>query len=116
MIHPGLATLKGDWDRSEYAAGYRARLTAIPDFEGAHHCWRVGWEDADTEVLEPARHKQAIAEGGEDDYSDTWGLLFDACGDGRVNGIPFSEERTAPWKEGWIETDINLGVPGLEEQ
>jgi len=108
--------LKGHWDRSEYAAGYRARFTAIPDFEGAHHCWRVGWEDADTEVLELARHNQAIAEGREDDYSDTWGLLFDAGGDARVNGIPFSEERTAPWKEGWIETDINLGVHGLEEQ
>ena len=116
MIHPGLEALKGHWDKEEYAAGYRARLTAIPDFEGAHHCWRVGWEDADTEVLELARHNQAIAEGREDDYSDTWGLLFDAGGDARVNGIPFSEERTAPWKEGWIETDINLGVHGLEEQ
>ena len=48
MIHPGLEALKGHWDKEEYAAGYRARLTAIPDFEGAHHCWRVGWEDADT--------------------------------------------------------------------
>jgi hypothetical protein len=32
-----------------------------------------------------------------------------------VNGISFADERTAPWKEGWIETDINLGVHGLEE-
>ena len=37
MIHPGLEALKGQWDKEEYAAGYRARLTAIPDFEGAHH-------------------------------------------------------------------------------
>ena len=37
-------------------------------------------------------------------------------GDARVNSIPFDESRTAPWKEGWIETDINLGVHGLEEQ
>ena len=44
MIHPGLDALKGQWDKHEYAAGYRARLTAIPDFDGAHHCWRVGWE------------------------------------------------------------------------
>jgi hypothetical protein len=62
----------------------------------------------------PANH--AIAEGREDEYSHTWGLLCDAGGDARVNGIPFSEERTAPWKEGWIETDISLGVHGLEEQ
>ena len=75
----------------------------------------LSWEDADTEMLELARHNHAIAEGREDDYSDTWGLLFDAGGDARVNGIPFAEERTAPWKEGWIETDINLGVHGLEQ-
>ena len=114
MIHPGLEALKGQWDKEEYAAGYRARLTAIPDFEGAHHCWRVGWEDADTEVLEMARHNQAIAEGREDDYSDTLGLLFDAGGDARVNGIAFDDEHTAPWKEGLIEADINLGVHGIE--
>jgi hypothetical protein len=99
MIHPGMEALKGHWDNEEYAAGYRARFTAIPDFEGAHHCWRVGWEDADTEVLELARHNQVIADGREDDYSDTCGLLFDAGSDARVNGIHFSEERTALWKE-----------------
>jgi hypothetical protein len=44
----------------------------------------------------------------------TWSLLFDAGGDARVNGVPFAEERTAPWKEGWIETDVNLGIHGLE--
>jgi hypothetical protein len=66
--------------------------------------------------LELARHNHAIAEGREDDHSDTWGLLCDAGGDARVNGIPFSEERTAPWKEGWSETDISLGVHGLEGQ
>jgi len=51
----------------------------------------------------------------EYDFPGTWGLLFDAGGDARVNGIPFDEGRTAPWKEGWIETDVNLGVHGLEE-
>jgi hypothetical protein len=65
MIHPGLAALNGHWNKDEYAAGYRARLTAIPDFDGAHHCWRVGWEDADTEMLELARHRKALAEGGK---------------------------------------------------
>jgi hypothetical protein len=65
-------------------------------------------------VLELARHNRVIAEGREDDYSDTWSLLFDAGGDTRMNGIPFAEERTAPWKEGWIETDVNLGAHGLE--
>ena len=76
----------------------------------------LSWEDADTEMLELARHNHAIAEGREDDYSNTWSLLFDAGGDARVNGIPFAEERTVPWKEGRIETEINLGVRGLEEQ
>jgi hypothetical protein len=116
MIHPGLEALKGHWDKDEYAAGYQARLTAIPDFDGAHPCWRVGWDDADTEKLELARHNQAIAEGGEDEFPGTRGLLFDAGGDARVKGIPFDEGRTAPWKESWIETDVNLGVHGLEEQ
>jgi hypothetical protein len=114
IIHPGLAALNGHWNKDEYAAGYRARLTAIPDFDGAHHCWRVGWEDADTETLELARHRKALAEGGDDDYPETWGLLFDAGGDARENGIPFDDERTAPWKEGWVETDINLGVHGVK--
>ncbi len=114
MNHPELEALKGHWDKEEYAAGYRARLTAIPDFEGAHHCWRVGWEDADTEMLEHVRHKKVIVEGREDDYPDTWGLLFDVGGDARMNGIAFDGERTAPWKEGWIETDINLGVHEVE--
>jgi hypothetical protein len=112
MIHPELAALNGPWDKYEYAAGYRARLTAIPDFDGAHHCWRASV--GKTEMLELARHRKALAEGREDDYPETWGLLFDAGGDARVNGIPFDDERTATWKEGWIETDINLGVHGVE--
>ena len=108
MIHPGLAALNGHWNKDEYAAGYRARLTAIPDFDGAHHCWRVGY------IYILKLHKKALAEGGEDDYPETWSLLFDAGGDARVNGIPFDDERTAPWKEGWVETDINLGVHGVK--
>jgi hypothetical protein len=35
MIHPGLEALK-QWDPIEYAAGYRARLAAIPVPENAH--------------------------------------------------------------------------------
>jgi hypothetical protein len=34
-----------------------------------------------------ARHKQALADGREDDYPDTWRLLFDAGGDA-VAGFP----------------------------
>src|SRR5258708_5070627 len=66
MIHPGFAALE-KWDTIEYAAGYRARLAAIPDSEIAHHCWRCGWEDADTEALELDRDKRVLATGGEDD-------------------------------------------------
>jgi 5-methylcytosine-specific restriction endonuclease McrA len=64
MIHPGLAALE-KWEPIEYAAGYRARLAAIPDSEIAHHCWRCGWEDADTEALELDRHKRVLADGGK---------------------------------------------------
>jgi hypothetical protein len=84
MIHPGLAALE-KWEPIEYPAGYRARLAAIPDSEIAHHCWRCGWEDADTEALELERHKRVLAEGREDDYAETWGLLFGAGGDARAN-------------------------------
>jgi hypothetical protein len=73
MIHPGLAALD-KWEPIEYAAGYRARIAAIPDSEIAHHCWRCGWEDADTEALELDRHRRVLAEGGEDHYAETWGL------------------------------------------
>jgi hypothetical protein len=47
-------------------------------------------------MLESGRHKRVIAEGREDDYPETWALLFDAGGDARVNGIPFDEDRTEP--------------------
>jgi hypothetical protein len=53
--------------------------------------------------------------GGEDDYAETWGLLFDAGGDARANGVPFDECRTQPWKEGWIAADINVGLAGFED-
>ena len=53
MIHSELAELK-TWERSEYAAGYGARLSAIPKSETAHYYWRVRWDDADTELLESA--------------------------------------------------------------
>ena len=115
MIHPGLAALK-HWDKEEYAAGYRARFSEIPDSETAHHCWRCGWEDADTEALESARHKQASAEGREYQFEDTWGNLFDSGEEARANGVPFEEERTEPWKEGWIAVDIKLGMLAEREQ
>jgi hypothetical protein len=50
------------------------------------------------------------ADGESDDYGESWGLLFDAGRDTRVNGIAFDERRTQPWKEGWIDTDIDFGM------
>ena len=110
MIHPGLAALE-KWDTIEYAAGYRARLAAIPDSEIAHHCWRCGWEDADTEALELDRHKRVLADGGEDAYAETWDLLLDGwrgCPDERV---PFDECRMQLWKEGGITPRLNEHAP-----
>ncbi len=72
--------------------------------------WACGWQDAYVDLIEAERHNRVLAAGGEDDYPETWGILFDAGGDARVAGIPFEENRTAPWKEIWIDADINLGA------
>jgi hypothetical protein len=32
-----------------------------------------------------------VADGGEDDYAETRGLLFDAGSDAQANGVPFDE-------------------------
>jgi hypothetical protein len=107
MIHPELAELK-TWERSEYAAGYGGRLSAIPKSEAVHYRWRVGWDDADTELLESVRHQKVLAEGGEEAFAATWGVLCDAGGDARENGVPLDRARTQPWKEGWIDADMKL--------
>jgi hypothetical protein len=44
----------------------------------------------------------------------TPGVLYAAAGDVRANGIPFDEEHTSPWREGRIETDVNIGANGAE--
>jgi hypothetical protein len=108
QIHPEKLT----WNRAEYAAGFQARLNGIPAPERAHNAWLCGWEDADVDLAESARHRQVIEAGEADDYGESWGALFDAGGDARVNGIGFDEDRTAPWKEGWIDADIKLGTIG----
>ena len=108
-VHPGLKT----WNKAEYAEGLRARFAEIPIAEDATHSYRCGWDDGDTELLESARHKQALAERREDYFGPTWGLLFDAGADARVHGIAFDEMRTKPWKEGWIDADINMGANRL---
>lgn len=108
QIHPGVGT----WNGADYAAGFRARLAEIPAPETPRHAWQCGWEDADTDLVESARHHRVLTEGGADDYGEAWGALFDAGGDARVNGIEFDERRTDPWKEGWIDADIKLGTVG----
>jgi hypothetical protein len=98
------------WNRADYAAGFRARLDQVPSSKNQSHSWQCGWEDAHLELLASEKHDQMLADGGCDDYGETWGLLFDAGGDARVNGIAFDERRTQPWKEGWICADINFGA------
>jgi hypothetical protein len=46
--------------------------------------WRVGWQDADTELSAAARQKQAAAEGGEEEFRETLWTLYDIGGDARV--------------------------------
>jgi hypothetical protein len=36
--------------------------------------------------------------------------LYDIGGDARVHGISFDEHRTEPWKHGWIDVDMRLGM------
>jgi hypothetical protein len=39
-------------------------------------------------------------------------MLAAMHGDARVNLIPIAEERTAPWKEGWIDPNgLHLQLP-----
>jgi hypothetical protein len=106
LIHPELTT----WNGADYAAGFHARLAEISASETVPHAWQCGWEDADTDLQESARHRRVLAQGGTDDYEESWWTLFDAGGDARVNGIEFDESRTDPWKEGWIDADIKLGT------
>lgn len=94
----------------EYAAGFRARLAEIPAADSAHPSWRAGWEDADTELLEEARHRRCLAEGREDSFLGTRRLLYDAGYAARENGVFFAECRTEPWKAGWIAADILIGT------
>ena len=98
------------WKTEEYVAGYRARFSDIPDYEKAHHCWRCGWENADTEALESKRHRRVVAAGREDHFEGIRGNLFDSGKAARANGISFDEDRTEPWKEGWVAVDIELGM------
>ena len=91
--------------RATVRASRRSRIRKPRLIAGA-----VDGKDADTEALESARHKKVLAEGREDHFEDTWGNLFDSGEEARANGIPFDDERTEPWKEGWIATDINLGI------
>ncbi|NYF91414.1 hypothetical protein HDF08_003516 [Edaphobacter lichenicola] len=44
------------WEPAEYAVGYGARLSGIPKLETSHRWWQMGRDDADTELLESARH------------------------------------------------------------
>lgn len=91
-VHPGMKT----WNKAEYADGVRARFAAIAMPEEASHAYTCGWEDTDTELLETERHRRVLAEGGEDDFGSTWGVLIDAGGDARAYGIEFDETRTDP--------------------
>jgi hypothetical protein len=110
MMDYGMNTLTLE----EYSLGYRARLGGMLLLEDATLTWRCGWEDADTDRLELARHRKVVGEGREDSYEATWGVLFDAGREARLHGIGFDEGRTRPWQTGWVKTDISVGVSGIE--
>ncbi len=72
--------------------------------------------DADTEAIESARHKQALAEGMEDHFEDTYGNLFNSEKRREPTVLLFDEDRTEPWKEGWVAVDTNFGMLAEREQ
>ncbi len=107
-----LRDLLEDWRREisgEYAAGFGARMAEMPDSAGRPPSWRAGWNDADTELLEQARHARSLEEGREDDFPGTRRLLLDAGRLARENGVAFDQARTEPWKEGWVAADVEIG-------
>ncbi|NYF91413.1 hypothetical protein HDF08_003515 [Edaphobacter lichenicola] len=65
---------------------------------------RSCWSQLDT--------PKVLEEGGEDNFVETWGLLFYAGSQAKANGIPFDSARSDLWKEGWICVDISLGMLG----
>jgi hypothetical protein len=114
MIHSGLEALQGHWDKEEYAAGYRARFSAIPDSEEAHPCWRTGWEDADTKLLESARHSRIVQEGRGRRVPGHVGAALRCRWRCPCEWPPLRRRTHITLEEVWIDTDVNLGVHGLE--
>ena len=100
----------GVWDRGEYRAGYQARLAGSLEVDGAEHCWHLGWQDADTELLESSRQRQRLDAGDEEDFRQTGADLYHVGGLARIHDFPFNECRTRPWKQGWVDADINVGA------
>ena len=105
---PGCTTLKRASGRllciSPSSSRYTNKLTgtkhrADQETLTANHCWRLGWEDANTELSESARRNRVIAVGREEEFTETWGTLYDIGGDARVNGTPSmsSERKRGSW-------------------
>jgi hypothetical protein len=98
------------WVPAEYEAGYEARFAGASESLTATHCWQAGWQDANLELLQSSRQRLDGDAGEVEQFEQTWGQLYDIGGDARVHGIPFGEDRTEPWKLGWIDVDIRLGT------
>lgn len=98
------------WVPAEYEAGYEARFAGASESVTATPCWQAGWQDADIELTESSRQKQHSEDDPGEQFGQTWWRLYDIGGDARVHGIPFGENRTEPWKLGWIDVDIRLGT------
>jgi hypothetical protein len=118
MIHPGLAALVG-------AHRIRSRISGTPDCD-------TGFRDSTSllalwrgrrrsEALELDRHKRVLADGGEDDYAETWGLLsMPAAMRGRMEfrsmrvvrnpGKKAGSPRTSMWD--WQALKTNPSKPG----
>ena len=101
-----------EWVSAEYEAGYTARFAGAPESVAATQCWRAGWADADTELAETTRGSRSVAENREEQFVQQGWNLYEIGGYARLRGALFDETRTDSWKEGWVATDIRLGVSG----
>jgi hypothetical protein len=110
MPHPGKSIELKMWVPAEYGAGYEARFAGASESLTATHCWQAGWQDTDLELSESSRQTLNAEKGQEGHFEHSWWQLYDIGGDARVHGIPLGEDRTEPWKQGWIDVDIRLGT------
>ena len=92
------------WVPNEYAEGYTVFIKGSCNFATSTDSFWIGWCDA-AKDLSAAGHLSVGATGKVLRSLDLWNVLYDVGCDARVAGIPYSAGLTAPWRNGWRDTD-----------